>query len=340
MAVDHQRLLDALADTGKDHGPGLFGLVLDDGEVVFSAAVGVADLTDQRPISALDRYRIGSLTKVYVATLVLQLVADGLLTLTDTVQRWLPGVVPQADGITVESLLRMRSGLPDYTPRILGDPSDLSALQRYWSPQALVRVALSSDDRQPPDTAHRYSSTDFILLGLIVEQATGERLDAQLWQRIFAPLRLDATTFPTVDPHLRGRHATGYLKASADAPYAECTVMSPSESWAAGAIVATPGDVAAFFDGLFTGALLDPAGLALLTDCREPLDSWRSRGLALVRYDFDTGITAFGGHGGVPGYTTLALRATTGRCVVLYQNGIDVHDVLTSENPFVTAAMR
>jgi D-alanyl-D-alanine carboxypeptidase len=68
VAVDHGRLLDALADTGKDHGPGLFGLVLDGGEVVFSAAVGVADLTDQRPISAADRYRIGSLTKVYVAS--------------------------------------------------------------------------------------------------------------------------------------------------------------------------------------------------------------------------------------------------------------------------------
>jgi D-alanyl-D-alanine carboxypeptidase len=339
MGVDQPGLLRALTDTGMDHGPGLFGLVVDDGEVVFSAAVGVADLADHRPIEARDSYRVGSLTKIYVATLVLQLIGDGVLALTDTVQRWLPDAVPQADRITVELLLRMRSGLPDYAAAVLGDPPDLGALQRYWSPETLVRTALGSGDQQAPDSVHRYCNTDYVLLGLIVERATGERLEAQLWKRIFVPLRLDSTTFPTVDPHLRGPHATGYHRASPDAPYTDCTVLSPSESWAAGAIVATPGDVAAFFDGLFTGAVLDPSGLALLTEGREPLDGWRSRGIAMVRYEFGNGVTAFGGHGGVPGYTTVALRTTTGRCVVLYQNGIDLHDVLTSDNPFIATAI-
>jgi D-alanyl-D-alanine carboxypeptidase len=160
-----------------------------------------------------------------------------------------------------------------------------------------------------------------------------------LWQRIFAPLRLDDTTFPTVDPRLRGAHARGHLRGSADSPYTECTTLSPSESWTAGAIVATPLDVAAFFAALFEGAVLDPAGLARMTDCTEPLDERCSRGLGLVRYDFGDGHVAFGHHGGVPGFTTMALRTTTGRCVVLYQNGIDVHDVLTSRTPFVAATV-
>ena len=150
MTTGDGYLRKALADTGRDHGPGLYGLVTERGEVAFEGWVGVADLDNPRPIEARDRFRIGSVTKTYVATLVLQLAADGALSLTDSVQRWLPDAVPQGDAITVETLLRMRSGLPDYAHRLLGNPPDLSALQRYWSPRQLVDVALSEPGRMAP----------------------------------------------------------------------------------------------------------------------------------------------------------------------------------------------
>jgi D-alanyl-D-alanine carboxypeptidase len=300
----------------------------------------VADLDHPRPIEARDRYRIGSITKMYVATLVLQLVAEGALKLDDTVEARLPGLVPDGGAITVEMLLRLRSGLPDYTGPLMGDPpTDLSALERYWSPNQVVAAALTSTDRLRPDTQYRYCNTDYILLGMLIEQATGQRVDAQLWQRIVKPLGLNDTTMPTVDPHLRGPHAKGYLRSSADAPYVEFTSMSPSESWTAGAIVATARDVAAFLDGLLGGAVLPPAYLALMTHATEHLDDHRRRGVGMVRYDFGTGNVAYGHHGGMPGYTCVAMRAESGRGIVLWQNGIDMHNLLSSDDPFVQTAL-
>jgi D-alanyl-D-alanine carboxypeptidase len=338
MPVDGKALQTALAKTAMDHGPGLYGLVTEGGRPVFTGAVGVADLDRPRPIGASDRYRIGSVTKLYVATLVLQLAADGVLGLDDTLGDRLPGLVPDGDGITVETLLRLRSGLPDY--QLFGDPpTDLSALDQYWSPEQLVEAALAGPDRLPPDSQYRYCSTDYILLGMIIEQATGQRVDAQMWQRIIKPLGLTDTTFPTVDPYLRGPHAKGYLRTSPDGPYVEVTTMTPSESWTAGAIVATASDVAAFLDGLFGGALLPAEYLARMTEPTQQLDEHRSRGLGVVRYDFATGEVAYVHHGGMPGYTTVAARTGSGRCAVVWQNGMDLHNPLSSDPPFIQAAL-
>jgi D-alanyl-D-alanine carboxypeptidase len=217
MSVDGEELQAALAVTAAEHGPGVYGLVTEAGQPVFTGAVGVADLDSPRPIEACDRYRIGSVTKVYVATLVLQLVADALLALDDTVEKLLPDLVPAGADITVETLLRLRSGLPDYTTALFGDPpSDLSALERYWSPRQLVAAALASGDRLPPDREYRYNSTDYILLGMMIEKATGERVDAQMWQRIIKPLNLANTTFPTVDPYLPTAHMSALFGSVSD----------------------------------------------------------------------------------------------------------------------------
>lgn len=339
VAADCVALQDALARSADEHGPGLFGLVTEDGQVVFEGSAGVADLANPRPPRAQDVFRIGSVTKVYVAALVLQLADEGALSLADTVARWLPGTVPGGEQITVEMLLRMRSGLPDYLVPLFGDPPDLRVLDRYWPPGELVRQALGAAGRQEPDAGYRYSNTDYVLLGLVTEQAAGQRVDALLWQRIFQPLGLHDTVFPAADPHLRGPHATGYLRGSPGASYTECTTISPSESWTSGAIVATAKDLAAFLDGLLGGALLGPAALTRMTDCTQPLDAQRSRGLGIVRYDPGTGTVAFGHAGGVAGYTTVAMRTRAGRCMILWQNCYDAHDPLTWSTPFIQTAL-
>lgn len=328
-------LRTALEASAEGHGPGLFGLVTDGGEVVFAGSVGVADLADPRPMTADDQVRVGSITKTYVAALVLQLAAEGVLGLSETVEQWVPG----GEDVTVELLLRMRSGLPDYISRLYGDPPDLRVLERYWSPETLVRLALEEPDRLPPGAVHRYSNTDYVLLGLVVERATGERVDAQLWQRLFEPLGLHDTTFPTVDPRLRGPHARGHVRSAPPEPYVECTTLSPSDGWTAGAVVTTPRDLARFFDALLGGHVLDPESLALMTECREVLSPTASRGLGLVRYAYPDGTVAYGQHGGTPGYTTVVQRSTSGRCVVLAQNGIDSAAPLFSSTPFVTTAL-
>lgn len=340
MPVDQDALRAAFHATAESHGPGLFGLVTEAGEVVFEHSLGVADLDRPRPLTADDRFRIGSITKTFTAALVLALADDGVLALDDPLPRWLPGLVPDADAITVDLLLRMRTGLPDYAEAVLGDPPDLRNLDRYYAPEHLVGLAMDqADHRRGPGERFRYCNTDYVLLGLIVERATGQRVDAQLWQRVVEPLGLAGTTLPTADPYLRGPHASGHVREAAGSPYREVTTLSPSEAWTAGGMVSTATDLVAFLDGLFGGRLLSDAALARMTTPTEPLDDWRSRTTGMIRYEVGDTV-AYGQHGGAPGFTTLALRTTGGRCVVLWQNGIDLHHVLSSDAPFIRAALR
>jgi D-alanyl-D-alanine carboxypeptidase len=339
MPIDTAALRDALAETAATHGPALVGLVTERGVTVFEEGTGVADPDSGRPPTADDRFRIGSITKTYVSALLLQLLREGAFARTDTVERWLPGLVPGGEELTVDLLLRMRSGLPDYAWPLLGDPPDLHRITRYFRPEDLVEVALAQPDRHPPGESFRYCNTDYVLLGLIAEAATGTRVDALLHERVLAPLGLHDTTFPTAQTRMHGPHTTGHERRAAGAPYQQVPAVSPSQAWTAGAMTATPRDLGRFFDALLDGRVVHPDDLATMTARTEPLADGIWRGCGLVRYERPDGTVAFGHHGGVPGWTTMALRTTARGTVVLAQNGIDLHDVLTSENPFVAAAL-
>ena len=145
-----------------------------------------------------DSFRIGSLTKTYVATVLLQLAEEGRLSLDDPVARFLPGLVPGGDKITIRQLLNQTSGLFDYEkdPRVLA-PYLAGNLAHRWAPRKLVRIAVSHRPLFTPGTRYSYSNTNYILAGLIVEAATGSTLGRVLDRRLFTPLRLRHTAFPT-----------------------------------------------------------------------------------------------------------------------------------------------
>jgi D-alanyl-D-alanine carboxypeptidase len=320
-----------------EYGPGLVAVLSEGGKELFTGAFGCADVVAGRMPDVHDRFRIGSISKTYVATVALQLAAEGTLSLDDTLERYVPGLVPWDTDISIRTLLRLRSGIPDYVTALVGNPPDPANLRRYWAPGQLVALALAQPDRRPPDSAFRYSNTDYVLLGLIIEAATRERLDAHLWQRIFTPLGLRESDLPTVDPYLRGPHATGYLRLPG-APQVEFSTLSPSESWASGAIVSTPAEVVRFFDALFDGALLDPHHLAAMLDI-QPVDATRGYGCGLHRYTLPDGRHLYGHRGAVPGFTSAALRSTTGRTLVLYRNCLDLAGgELPIDSPLTRAA--
>lgn len=339
-AEDQRNTLRAiLRSMVPEYGPGLFALVTDDGEPVFTGAAGTAEVNREREINPEDRFRIGDVTKPFVATLVLQLAAaDGPLSLDDTVERWLPGLVPGGRLITVEQLLRMRSGIPHHVPALLGDPPDTRVYRRYHPPLSLVHAALAADGWHQPDTRHAYSSTNYVLLGLIVERATQRRLGSLLWERIFDPLGLTGTDFPEVDPHLRGPHARGYARAALGDPYVELTTATPSAAWAAGAIVSTPRDVARFLDALMTGVLLEKPAWQAMADA-EPTGRGRGYGMGVMRVELPGGEAAYGHTGGAPGFGCVALRSESGRAVVLYRNAMDLTNPLPVHLPFVFEAL-
>ena len=204
-----------------------------------------------------ERFRIGSITKTFVATLVLLLVEDGTLRLDDTVEHWLPGLVPAGRAITVRDLLSHTAGLFDYVEdeRVLRDH------ERRWTPRELVAIAVAyPPERSPPGKSFAYSSTNYIVLGLIAEEAGGEPLGRQLRERFFSPLGLRRTSF--INGDIRGLHVHGHRPPShqgvVTGPPADTSAEPAWWTWAAGAIVSTAGDVQHFFAALLHGRVLGP----------------------------------------------------------------------------------
>jgi D-alanyl-D-alanine carboxypeptidase len=304
-----QRALDEVVAAGV---PGAIALVRD-GDRTTRLTSGYGNLKTRAPIRAGDRFRIGSVTKTFLATVVLQLVGEGKLSLEDTVERWLPGLVPNGREISVRRLLNMTSGLFDYL--VDGDPTVakpyLAGNFTYtWRPRELVEIAVSHKPKFAPGAGWSYCNTCYVLLGLIVEAATDHTVGAELRQRIFAPLHLRGTSFDT-KPRIAGRHAHGYELDGKQ--LVDVSVLSPSFGWAAGAIVSTVDDLVRFYRALLRGRLLRAELLRAMettVDARS-LGAGTRYGLGVARVGTPCG-PAWGNQGGIPGYSTVALSSKDG----------------------------
>jgi len=302
----------AIQQLVTDGVPGAIGYARDGGTVTVAAS-GLADLATKTPIAVGDRVRVGSLTKTFVATVVLQLAAEHLLSISDTVSRWLPGLVPGGAGITIRELLQHTSGIYSYT----NDPGFLQALfsdpTRVWRPAELVRIAVAHPPVFPPGTSLAYSNTDYVLLGMIIQAATGHPVGQQLQARIFTPLGLRDTYLPYANPHLRTPYAHGYLlgQPGATGP-ADATVFGPSWAGAAGGIVSTAADLARFYTALLSGKLLPAAQLQqMMTTIPIPMGQGVGYGLGVESVPLPCG-TAWGHTGDFPGYFGNAFTTTGG----------------------------
>ena len=336
-ATSLQQLLDQIVAGGA---PGAIGLVWD-GNTTERAASGLADLRTHRAMRVGDRFRVGSITKTFVATVALQLVGAGRLRLEDPVDRWLPGLVPNGQHITIRELLNHTSGVFNYTddPRVLA-PYLQGDRDFVWQPRQLVAIATAHPPLFAPGTSWSYSNTGYILLGLIVEAATGTDLGRQLHRRIFGPLGLRDTSFPTTSPHINGRQAHGYANLTPGAPLTDTTELSASWAWAAGSIVSTVDDVARFYRALLGGLLLRPD---LLRDMKTTVATGvPGTGYGLGIFSADTPCaTGWGHNGDFIGYYDFALTSeSTDRQVVLMMNIDDESNVPpAADQAFVTALL-
>ena len=265
---DLRTRLDGLVSAGA---PGAV-LLVRDGARTQRMAAGLADVARERPMRPDDRLRIASLTKTYTATVVLQLVAERRLSLDDTVESRLPGLVPNGGAITIRQLLNHTSGLFDHEAdeRVLA-PYLAGNFGHFWPARTLVEIAVSHPPLFAPGARHSYSNTNYVLLGLVVEAVTGKPIGRELRRRIFGPLGLRATEYPTT-PRIAGRHAHGYLVVE-QPPAVDVTGISPSLSHAAGAIVSNVTEVARFYRALLAGRLLRPG----LLEAMKTLQPRRSR---------------------------------------------------------------
>ncbi len=309
-AADRVALQHALDQAVADGIPGVIAEVRD-GAGVWRGTSGVADLADQERAAAQDRFRVGSVTKSFVATVVLQLVAEGRISLDDAIERALPGVVPDGRDITIRQLLGHTSGLYDYLDVVMSKPDPIrTARTADYTPQDLIAMSAAHGPQFAPGTSWAYSNTNYVVLGLLVEHLTGRPLGEEITRRIVRPLHLRNTSFPGT-AHLSGPHLDGYewLDGPTAAP-TDLTEFSPSAIWGAGTMISTADDLNHFYRALFGGALLPPELLAQMRTPHPIDDNGRAYGLGLESRTYCAGHPAWGHSGSVAGYETFSF--TTG----------------------------
>jgi D-alanyl-D-alanine carboxypeptidase len=310
-APNLQKSLAQLVAAGA---PGAILLTREDNRTT-SLSSGLADADAKTPMRTDDRFRIASLTKTYVATVVLQLAGEGKLSLNDPVERFLHGLVPNGSRITIRELLNHTSGLFDYErdPRVL-KPYLSGKLAYHWPPRTLVELALAHKPLFRPGARYSYSNTNYMIAGLIIEAITGKPLGSELRRRIFMPLHLNATSFP-LTPRIPSPYTRGYYLLG-QPPATDVSGLSPFP-WAAGAVISTASDVAAFYRALLSGHLLRQDLLQAMettvVEGRNQSDIPGERsGLGLEEFPTPCG-PAYGHNGTFPGYLVYAYTSNDGR---------------------------
>ncbi|MFJ2771119.1 serine hydrolase domain-containing protein [Streptomyces sp. NPDC087300] len=320
-----QRDADALRDAGVTG----VAVRLETPRGTVTARSGVGDLDTRRPVPNGGYLRLGSTTKTFVATVVLQLVGEKRLSLDQTVEQLLPGVVSGAgnDGrtITVRDLLQHTSGLSDYIRDVFPGSDARTYFANRWrahQPRELVALAMRHEPDFPAGTNWAYSNTNYVLAGMIIEKITGRTWEQQVRQRILRPLGLKQTDTPGTQPFLPHPHAANYQQFAADGPMTDTTIpYRPFDSGADGSMTGTARDLNRFLTALAAGRLLKPAELsAMRTTIPVPQSSGHPAGTRDGLGLFSTPLSCGGsylGHGGSGfGYVIRGATTTDGRRTV------------------------
>ncbi|GAA2213901.1 serine hydrolase domain-containing protein [Nonomuraea monospora] len=236
----------------------------------WAGASGVADLTTGRAASEHVRFRAGSVTKMFTTAVVLQLVAEGRLSLDDTVQDHLPGLLPASyPEIRVGQLLNHTSGLP--APD-LPDGFGYVYETRFkkWTPREYVALAVRNPVEFAPGTRQHYLNINTFVAGLLIERVTGETYEHEVTGRVLRPVGMRDSYLPGASTTIKGPHHRGYQSVPAgfgnaiaygDGHVVDMTRMSVTSTWASGDLISTAADLEKFVKALFGGKVVPPAQL-------------------------------------------------------------------------------
>jgi D-alanyl-D-alanine carboxypeptidase len=291
----------------------------------WTTTMGTRTLHGTEPVQVGDHIRIGSVTKTWTGTVILQLVQEGRLALTDPIAKYRPDV-PNGQKITIGQLLDMRSGLNNYT-------TDLAVNQRMdadptstFQPEDLIKIGLAMDPTFPPGEGYFYSNTNTLLLGLLIEQLTGHPLETEIQNRILTPAGMSASSFPalsdnalpeprtdgysfgtnveTIDTNVLSPEKQAAAKAGTITPI-DTTLANPSWAWSAGAGISTADDLVKYAQALVGGGLLSPEMQKTRMQSVKPVNPNDPQspgyGYALAQFG-----PLYGHTGELPGYNTFA----------------------------------
>lgn len=260
--ADTQLALEAIVDDAlaATETPGALVGVWSPGQGTWLKAAGIGDLATAAPVTLADHVRIASVTKTFVATVVLQLVDEGELGLDDPLERYVAGV-PNGAEITIRHLLGMTAGVRDFVsnPRIAVDYAADPLLP--FSPEEALQIIRRGTPDYAPGEGVQYSNSNYVLLGLVVEAVTGRPIEEEVTARTIEPLGMTETSFPT-SPEMPEPFMHGYPAAALGDPLVDVTASNPAVPWATGAMVSTLADLRTWTEALATGALLSPETFA------------------------------------------------------------------------------
>lgn len=322
-----QALLDERA--GADGVQGGVVVALRRGDEPLRVCVAGSADTTGTPLTADDVFQVGSVTKPFVAVVVMQLVEEGALTLDDDVSDHLPGIAV-AEGVTVGQLLDHSSGIPEYvTPSLLLDV--LGEPAREWTAQDVVDLVADEDRTFSPGSRQSYSNTNFVLAGLVIEAVTGRTVAEEIAARVTDPLGLTSTAIAPEgpDPVTGFSRVLGDGGSTEDVPYESAVTLAGS----AGGLVSTASELITFWEALAAGELVEAGTLASMVEAADGRPADLGLGLAVVGDDVEDG---FGHDGAIPGYRAGVLVVPGDGDVVVVLTNDDALEVPTPDEVLAT----
>ncbi|MFF0826354.1 serine hydrolase domain-containing protein [Brevibacillus sp. NPDC003359] len=304
---DRNSVKQAMRDILQLGIPGILAKTSEDGKT-WGYAAGVANLSTKKPMETDFRFRIGSVTKTFTATVVLQLAGENQLNLDDSIEKWLPGVV-QGNGydgnqITIRQILNHTSGIAEY---LRSKDADMMNTKQTYTAEELVKIGLSLPPDFAPGQGWSYSDTGYVLMGILIEKVTGNSYAEEIENRIIEPLELSNTFLPGNSSVIPGtNHARGYVQPDGASELKDVTYYNPSIASSAGDMISTADDLNKFFSYLLSGKLLKEQQLKqMLTTVPTGSAEISGYGLGIYETKLPNGVSIWGHTGSIPGFITL-----------------------------------
>ncbi|MGG3521811.1 serine hydrolase domain-containing protein [Bacillus pseudomycoides] len=304
---DRNSVKQAMRDILQLGIPGILAKTSEGGKT-WGYAAGVANLSTKKPMKTDFRFRIGSVTKTFTATVVLQLAGENRLNLDDSIEKWLPGVI-QGNGydgnqITIRQILNHTSGIAEY---LRSKDADMMNTKKTYTAEELVKIGLSLPPDFAPGKGWSYSDTGYVLLGILIEKVTGNSYAEEIENRIIEPLELSNTFLPGNSSVIPGtNHARGYVQPDGASELKDVTYYNPSIASSAGDMISTADDLNKFFSYLLSGKLLKEQQLKqMLTTVPTGSAEISGYGLGIYETKLPNGVSIWGHTGSIPGFVTL-----------------------------------
>lgn len=282
----------------------------------YEKGFGLADVKNNIPMTPDKTFRIGSVTKTFTVSMLLQLVDEGLINLEDSIEKYLEGI-PYGNKITVRMLADMTSGLFNYSETKEFEDSLTNSPRKVWNNEELLEIAFRNPVYFEPGTDFHYSNTNTIIIGMLIEKLTGKTFAGNIKERIIIPLGLKNTFVPD-SYYIPGDFAHGYnnIEDSLIIPYVDVTDMyDPSWAGAAGNIISNVNDLKLYIRALGNGKLYSQ-------NMKEERMSWvpfipSDAGVKYGLGMFEIEGSYIGHNGGIPGFVNVTAFSPKYNCSVI-----------------------